>query len=164
MGKEQHSFSVSLASFVSLPAPPLHPPGLSLTSAPDPFPFWGVTSTMSWVESREHQSYVSSTFFLECVVLLRAVNSEIPLDGCTAFCCIGRSSPFGILRGLVRVRAVPSPSSFLRLFRGTGPTFVPCDEPAGWLQFFQFRQSSRSVEVQRGTLEVSQLCVVCRLA
>ena len=119
---------------------------------------------MSWVESREHQSYVSSTFFLECVVLLRAVNSEIPLDGCTAFCCIGRSSPFGILRGLVRVRAVPSPSSFLRLFRGTGPTFVPCDEPAGWLQFFQFRQSSRSVEVQRGTLEVSQLCVVCRLA
>ena len=37
---------------------------------------------MSWVESHEHQSYVSSTSLLECVLLLRAVNFNIPLDGC----------------------------------------------------------------------------------
>ena len=77
--------------------------------------------------------------------------ARIPLDGCTAFCCVSRSSQFGILRGLVRVRCVPSPRWFLRLFWGTGPTFDPCKEPAGWLQFFQIQQSSRSVEVQRGT-------------
>lgn len=63
--------------------------------------------------------------------------ARIPLDGCTAFCCISRSSQFGILRSLVRARCVPSPTSFWRLFYGTGSTFDPCEEPAGWLQFFQ---------------------------
>ena len=44
---------------------------------------------------------------------------------------------------------VPSPRASLGLFYGSGPTFVPCNDPAGWLQFSHIQAEQQRCRVMR---------------